>query len=117
MIPGMNPRQMKQAMKRLGMQQEDIEAVEVIIRTPEKEIYFEQPQVAKVNMMGQDTWQITGDYAERGIDREIEISDDDIQTVIEQTGADEETVKKTIKECNGDLAEAIMKLGERLEEE
>lgn len=106
----MNPRQMKQAMKRLGMQQEEIEAAEVIIRTAGKEIYFEQPQVSKVNMMGQDTWQITGDFVERNIEREIEINEDDINTVVEQTGADEKTARDTIKYCKGDLAEAIMKL-------
>ena len=108
MMPGMNQKQMKQAMKRMGMQQEDIDAVEVVIRTPDKEIVFSDPQVAKVNAMGQDTWQITGNYEEREI--EIEISEDDVKTVCDQTGVDEETARNTIKEYNGDLTEAIMKL-------
>ncbi len=38
MIPGMNPRKMQQAMKKMGIQQVEIPATEVIIKTPEKEI-------------------------------------------------------------------------------
>ena len=110
MIPGMNQRQMKQAMKRMGMQQQEIEATEVIIRTSEKEYYFPQPQVAKINMMGQDTWQITGDFEERSLNQEIEISDEDVDTVAEQTGVDKDTARAKIKECEGDLSQAIMQL-------
>ena len=39
-----------------------------------------------------------------------EISEEDIKTVSEQTGADEETAKKTIEKNKGDLAAAIMEL-------
>ena len=38
MFPGMNPRKVQQMMKKMGMQQQDIEAVEVIIKTQDKEI-------------------------------------------------------------------------------
>ena len=55
MIPGMNPRDMQRAMKRLGIKQEEIDAREVIIRTSDKEIIIQNPQVSKVNMMGQET--------------------------------------------------------------
>lgn len=112
MIPGMNPRAMKQAMKRLGIQQQDIEATEVIIKTPEKEIVISNPQVAKVNMMGQQTFQIVGEVHERAINQEPEINEEDIKTVMEQTGADEEKAKETIEKHNGDLAAAIMELKE-----
>ena len=61
MIPGMNNRQAQKMMKRMGIQQQDIESTEVIIKTPEKEILIKNPQVAKVNMMGQETFQITGE--------------------------------------------------------
>ena len=36
MIPGINPKQMQKAMKQLGMKQEEIQATEVIIKSPEK---------------------------------------------------------------------------------
>jgi nascent polypeptide-associated complex subunit alpha len=110
MIPGMNPRQMRQAMKRLGIQQQDIVATEVIIKTPEKEIVITNPQVAKVNMMGQETFQIVGTVEERTLKNEPEISEEDIQTVMDQTGADKDLAKETILKHNGDLAAAIMEL-------
>src|SRR3989338_2631490 len=108
MFPGINPRMMKQAMKKMGIKQEEIDAEEVIIRTKEKEIVIRNPSVSKVNMAGQETYQISGEEEERS--RQIEISEDDIKTVMEQTGCNEEEARKAIEQANGDLAEAIIKL-------
>ena len=111
MMPGMNPRQMAQAMKRMGIQQVEIDATEVIIKTPDKDLIIENPQVSKVNMMGQNTIQIIGDIIEREKEPEkIEISEDDVKTVVDQTNVSEKEARKAIEESNGDLAEAIMKL-------
>ncbi len=110
MIPGMNPRAMKQAMKRMGIQQQDIDATEVIIKTSEKEIVISNPQVAKVNMMGQETYQVVGEAEERSIETEPEINQDDIKTVMEQTGVDEEKAREAIEKNSGDLAATIMEL-------
>jgi len=110
MIPGMNPRQMQQAMKRLGIQQVEIDAKEVIIRTSDKELVFKEPQVAKVNMMGQNTYQIIGEPDERPLSAEPEISEEDIKTVMEQAGVDKKTAFNAIKKHKGDLAEAILSL-------
>ena len=101
---------MKQMMKRMGIQQQEIEATEVIIRMPEKEIIIRNPQVSKVNMMGQETFQIAGDAEERERSSEPDINDDDVQTVIAQTGASEEQAKAAIKVHKGDLAAAILSL-------
>lgn len=110
MIPGMNPRQMRQAMKKMGIQQEEIDAKEVIIKLEDKEIVISNPNVSKVNMMGQETYQVVGEESERSLDSTPEISDDDVKTVAEQTGASEIDAKAAIEECKGDLAEAILKL-------
>jgi nascent polypeptide-associated complex subunit alpha len=110
MMPGMNPRMMKQAMRKLGMQQEDIEATEVIIKCPDKDIVISNPSVAKVNMMGQESWQITGDVEERGLDTKPEINEEDVKTVSEQTGVSEDDARETILKNNGDLAAAILEL-------
>ena len=56
MIPGgrVNPRQMKQMMKRLGIEQEDLgEVEEVIIRTADKEYVFRHVPVSAVTAQGQ----------------------------------------------------------------
>ena len=110
MIPGMNPKMMKQAMKKMGISQQDIEASEVIIKTPEKNIIIRNPSVSKINMQGQETFQIAGDISEEATSSEPEINEDDIQTVMEQAECTEEKAKEAIEETKGDLAEAILKL-------
>ena len=110
MFPGINPRQAAKMMKRMGIQQQEIDATEVIIKTPEKELVISQPQVAKVNMMGQETFQIVGEVTERELSSEPEINEDDIKTVMEQTNVSKEEAEKAIKEANGDLAKAILDL-------
>ncbi len=57
MMPGMrgiNPRQMKQAMKRMGITTEDInDVVEVVIRTKTKEYIIKEAAVTLMDVQGQ----------------------------------------------------------------
>ena len=101
---------MQGMMRKMGITQEDINATEVIIKTPDKEIIIRNPSVAKVNMMGQETFQVVGQIEEREISKEAEINDDDIATVMEKANVDKKTALSAIKKANGDLAEAIMQL-------
>ncbi|MEK6964475.1 MAG: nascent polypeptide-associated complex protein [Nanoarchaeota archaeon] len=110
MFPGVNPRQMKQMMKQMGIQQQEIEAIEVIIRCADKEIVITNPQVSKVNMMGQKTWQVVGEEQERSLNTKPDINEEDVKTVMEQSGCTEEKAKVAIEEANGDLATAILHL-------
>ncbi|MBU0535460.1 MAG: nascent polypeptide-associated complex protein [Nanoarchaeota archaeon] len=112
MIPGMNPRMMRQAMKKMGIQQVEIEADEVIIRSKDKEIIITEPSVSKVNMMGQETFQVVGNIHERQISSEPEISEDDIKTVVEQADVSEDKAEEALKDSKGDIAAAILKLKE-----
>ncbi len=66
----------------MGISQVEIDATEVIIKTAEKEIVITNPQVSKVNMMGQETFQVVGDFEERPISSEPEINDEDIKMKI-----------------------------------
>ncbi len=113
MMPGMNPRMMKQAMKKMGIKQTEIDATEVIIRCHDKEIVIPEPQVSKVNMMGQETYQIVGDAVERSIDTTPEIDEEDISTVMEQAEVTREIALDALEANNGDLAAAIMHLQEK----
>ena len=110
MFPGMNPREMQKAMKRLGIKQEEIDAELVIIKTPEKDLVIKNPKVSKVNMMGQETFQIIGEITEVDKDNKIEINDDDMATVMEQTDCTKEEALQALEDSNGNLAEAILKL-------
>jgi nascent polypeptide-associated complex subunit alpha len=101
-----NPRQMDKIMKQMGMQMATIDAEEVIIKTTDKDIVITDPEVSKINVMGRDTFQISGSIEERPKER---FSDEDVDTVVEQTGVSEEEARKTLEEV-GDLAETILKL-------
>lgn len=105
MFPGINPKQMQQAMKKLGVKQEEINAQEVIIKTQEKNLIIRNPNVVKVNMMGQESLQITGDIEEESL-----ISEDDVNTVSEQAGVSKEEARKSLENNSGDLAAAILEL-------
>jgi len=107
-MQGMNPRMMKQAMQRMGIRSEEIEALEVVIRCSDREIVIHHPSVSKVNMMGQNTFQIVGEAKERSL--EVEISDEDVATVIDQTGVSREEARAAIEKHHGDLAAAILML-------
>jgi nascent polypeptide-associated complex subunit alpha len=110
MIPGVNPKQMQSMMKKMGIQQQEIDAYEVIIKCEDKTIIISQPQVSKVNMMGQETFQIVGHPREEEIDTTPEITEDDIETVTDQTGCSPEEAEAALKDKKGDLAEAILEL-------
>ena len=109
MFPGMNPRDVQKAMKRLGIKQEEIDAEEVVIKTADKDLVIKNPHVTKVNMMGQDSLQVVGEITEVGKSNS-EINEDDIATVIEQTNCTKEDALKALQESSGNLAEAILKL-------
>jgi len=110
MIPGMNPKAMKQAMKRMGIKQVDIDANQVIIKCSDKDIIIDNPQVAQINMMGQETFQISGDISEQSPETAPEIIEDDVKTVMEQCNVSEDQARTAIEEAEGDLAKAIMEL-------
>lgn len=99
-------KQVEKMMKRIGVQAVQISADEVIIKTPEKDIIIKQPQVTKINTMGQDIFQIMGNITERNKER---FTDEDIKLIMEQTGANKEKAKEMLKKT-GDIAEAILKL-------
>jgi len=113
MIPGMNPRKMQQMMKKMGVQQTEIDAKEVIIKLEDKELVFTSPSVSKVNMMGQETYQIVGTPEERELETKPEITDEDVKTVVDQTGASEDLARKVLEKNEGDIAQTIIDIKER----
>jgi nascent polypeptide-associated complex subunit alpha len=103
-----NPKQMKKMMKQMGIDMEEIEAEEVIIRTRGEELVFKNPSVTKVSARGVETFQVAGSY--EVVERKPEISDDDVRLIMEQANVSEEEARRALEESNGDLAEALMKL-------
>lgn len=117
MFPGMDKRAMEAAMRKLGVQQQPVDAEEVIIRLKggNSEIVIANPSVMKVSMMGQETFQIVGEYTERAqpSQQTQSFTDADVKTVVDQTGASEAEAKAALARVNGDLAAAILFLNEK----
>lgn len=127
---GMSPKQMARMMKKMGIEQNDLEGVkEVIIRFADKEWVITKPQVTFIKQSGTETYQIGGSKTERSLsgaaapstssdidmdeealEPEIEIPMEDAALVAGQTGVDIETAKQALKETEGDLAAAILRL-------
>ncbi len=107
MFQGMNPKLVKQAMKKMGVKETQIEASEVIIKTPEGELVIRNPQVSKVDMMGQTTFQVVGEA-----ELIAENNEEDLKTIMDQTDCSEEKAKEALEKAEGDIAKAIMDLQE-----
>lgn len=110
MFPNVDPRQLKQMMKQMGMSQEDIQASRVIIECDDKNIIIENPSIQKVNMKGNVNFQISGDIEEENKQIEIDIKEEDINMVCEKTSCSKEKAKKVLEETKGDIAQAIIDL-------
>ncbi len=113
MIPGINPKQMQAMMKKMGISQNQINAKRVIFETNDGNLVINNPDVLKIMMNGQESYQVNGHAefeSESESKNEDNFSEEDIEMVMGQTGKDESAVIDTLRECDGDIAEAIMKL-------
>ena len=70
----------------------------------DKKMVFENPELSKISVQGQDMFQLQGDYSE-----EEDVSGEDVQLVMEKTGASEEEAKNALED-NDDVAGAVMEL-------
>ncbi len=116
---GFNPQKMEQMMKQMGIDVDELDAEEVIIRTEETELVFSSPDVTKMDARGQETYQVIGSPEER--DRgageesgepaleggEDAIPDDDVEIVATRTGATESEARAALERHDGDLAAAV----------
>ncbi len=83
---------------------------EVIIRTSTKEIIVENPEVAALDLHGQKIFQVTGQITEKKIEKKMEIPEEDVRLVADQTSKSMEEAQKALEETGGDLAKAILLL-------
>lgn len=110
MFGGINPKQMQALMKQMGMKQEEIETLRVIIEKNDgNKIVIEPANVQKITMQGQESFQVTGEIREES--EEVEFSQEDVELVMEKTGKSEKEARKALEETR-DIAEAIGRLSE-----
>ena len=136
---GLDPRKMQQMMEQMGIDVTEIDAEEIVIRTSEEELVFEEADVQRMDAQGQATYQIVGEPETRprgagsaseegepidvdagtGIGDEAgseagsgaaDIPDTDVEIVAGRTGASEEDAREALVEADGDLAAAVERL-------
>ena len=129
----MNPRKMKQMMEQMGIDVEEIDAEEVVIRTGDEELVFDDAEVTRMDAQGQQTYQVLGDpeSRERGSGGDADaggdagaggsvdadessgadaIPEDDVQIVAQRAEVSEEAAREALAAEEGDLAAAIARL-------
>ena len=126
-------RQMRRKMQQQGIDMDQVEATRVIIESPDKTLVIEQPEVVLMKQAGQEIYQIIGsseEYAPDEIaigekdeslkdesDIEIEavptITENDIMLVAAQANVDKVEAEAVLKDCDGDIAKAILFLKNR----
>ena len=125
MMPGMrgvNPRQVKQAMRKLGIETEElVDVQDVVIRTKSKQYIITDASVTIMTAQGQKTYQVTGETEvlplsltavapKSGAPVQSTIPEEDVKLVMAQTGADREKAIEALRASDGQPAEAIIKL-------
>ena len=115
---GMNPRETKRIMQRMGLSMDAMQDVQqVVFKMSTKEIVVEEPEVAVLNLKGQKVFQVTGGkISEKALaveEGKLAIPDEDVRLVADQTGRSMEEAKLALEESRGDLAKAILLLQTR----
>jgi len=124
---GMNPRKMKQMMEQMGIDVDELDVEEVVIRTGDEELVFSDAQVTKMDARGQETYQVVGSPETRAAgsgdagaiesgedesDDDEGIPDDDVELVATRAGVSEADAREALADADGDLAAAISTLEE-----
>jgi len=122
---GFDPRKLQQMMSQMGIDLDEIDAEEVVIRTADEELVFTDAEVQRMDAQGQSTYQIVGTPTSRPLgeseetadeaDAEIEagggdIPDSDVEIVAQRTGVSEADARAALVAEDGDLAAAVSRL-------
>ena len=130
---GMNPKQLQRMLRQQGIEMEELEATEVIIKLADKALVLKSPQVSKMTASGSTTFQVVGKAKEVSLSQlggavagslppgkapaavttmvaQVRFTDEDLALVMEQTGASEAKARKALEACGGAPAEAIIRL-------
>jgi nascent polypeptide-associated complex subunit alpha len=120
---GLNPRKMQKMMEQMGIEMEELDAEEVVISLADGDaLVFTDVDVTMMEAQGQETYQVVGSperkpggagSTEPDAEPESEaggIPDDDIELVVQRTGASPAEAREALEAEDGDLAAAISRL-------
>ena len=125
----MDSRKMQQMMKQMGIDMQELDAEEVVIRTADEELVFTDADVQRMDAQGQQTYTIVGEPESRSLgdagddgdadapdDGEADASDDggipeaDVELVAEQAGVSKTEALEALEAADGEPAAAISSL-------
>jgi nascent polypeptide-associated complex subunit alpha len=133
---GMNDRKMQQMMKQMGIDMQELDAEEVIIKTPEEELVFSDADVQRMDAQGQQTYTIVGEpeshprgeggasesadtgeaedadasETEAATESDDAIPDEDVELVAQRAGVSQSDARAALEDHDGDLAAAVADL-------
>jgi len=108
-----SPREARRMMQRMGLRMNPMDVQQVILRTKDKEITLENPEVTVLEVQGQKIFQIVGgEITEKAIEKKVTIPEEDVQLVAQQAKASLEEARAALEQTNGDLAQAILLLSQ-----
>ena len=100
-------------MQRMGLSMNPLEVEEVIMRTKDKEITIEEPEVAVFEVQGQKIFQVAGGrVTEKAVEKKIVFPEEDVQLVAQQAKVSLDRARAALEQTNGDLAQAILLLSQ-----
>jgi len=88
--------------RQLGINAQEIDAKEVIIKRPEGDLIIKEPKVTRLLFGGEEIWQVSGKAEEA-------LAEEDIRLVMEKAGVDREKAIQALKQ-HRDIAKAILSL-------
>ncbi len=120
---GFDSRKMQQMMKQMGIDIDELDVEEVIIRTADEELVFTDADVQRMDAQGQETYNIVGSPERRdrgdsaaleGDDGEADdaIPQEDIEMVADRAGVSEDEAREALEATNGMPLDAIQQLSE-----
>ena len=115
---GMSPRDLRRAMKKLGIKMEELRVERVVFELEDgRKLVVDSPQAILMRAKGQPTTIYVIGEPREVVEEEqseeaggLEISEEDVMLVAEQAGVSPEEARKALEETGGDIAEAILKL-------
>jgi len=117
---GLNPEKMQQMMEQMGIDIDELDAEEVIIRTADTELVFTDAEVQRMDAQGQETYNVVGTPEERdrggttetASEDDEEIPQEDVEMVANEAGVSEDEAREALDAVGGMPLDAIQRLSE-----
>ena len=116
---GLDPSKMQQMMKQMGIDIEEIDAEEVVIRTAEEELVFTDAEVQRMDAQGQQTYNVVGEPETRELsggtggstdEGDEGLPQEDIEMVSNAAGVSASRAREALEATGGRPADAIDRL-------